>query len=67
VHELTATDAGALLTLLGVMQMERHPMSLYRPGIALKVLAAAVRGFVSRSKTPDIAPQSLSHDTESSS
>ena len=67
VHELTATDAGALLTLLGVMQMERHPMSLYRPGIALKVLAAALRGFLSRGTAPDIAPQSLSHDTESSS
>jgi flavin-dependent dehydrogenase len=67
VHELTVTDAGALLTLLGVMQMEQHPMSLYRPGIALKVLAAALRGFLSRGRAPDIAPQSLSHDTESSS
>jgi len=66
VHELTVTDAGALLTLLGVMQMEQHPMSLYRPGIALKVLAAAVRGFLARRKASS-APQSLSHDTESSS
>jgi hypothetical protein len=49
VHELTVTDAAAMRTLLGVMQMERHPLSLYRPDIAAKVIASPLR---SRSSQP---------------
>ena len=43
VHELTVDDAAALRTLLGVMQMEKHPMALYGPGILTRLVAAALQ------------------------
>ena len=68
VHELTVTDVEALRTLLGVMQMERHPLSLYRPRIALKIFASALLGrLTGRRKKNALNSQCLSHETKSSS
>jgi 2-polyprenyl-6-methoxyphenol hydroxylase-like FAD-dependent oxidoreductase len=41
-HELTVTDAPTLHSLVGVMQMELHPLALYRPSILSKVIYATL-------------------------
>jgi 2-polyprenyl-6-methoxyphenol hydroxylase-like FAD-dependent oxidoreductase len=41
IHELTVTDSATLHALIAVMQMERHPLTLYAPSIVFKVLRLA--------------------------
>ena len=43
VNELTARDNKVAMTLLEVMQMQRHPAALYGPGILVKVIGALFR------------------------
>jgi len=69
VHELTVNDPAVLLTLLRVMQMEQHPMTLYRPSVLFKVMALALRGRGTRGDhaQPPLPMQRLSDDAGASS
>jgi 2-polyprenyl-6-methoxyphenol hydroxylase-like FAD-dependent oxidoreductase len=60
VRRLSATDAQALLDLLAMLHLERHPITLYRPAMICKVLLSCFQRHRAAAIVPAGAVSNLS-------